>query len=434
MAQKVTVRYGAMGMVGIFSTEMPGLRRGQKVVLKTERGTEAGEIVHTAEEMGESQGPVEGEAVRLLSAQDEASIRRVQETQVPKELAFCRDRIKSLELPMKLVDAEHLLGGEKIIFYFLADGRVDFRQLVKDIAREYKTRIELRQIGVRDEARLLAELGHCGQCLCCRSFMKSLEPVTMRMAKSQKATLDPTKISGVCGRLMCCLRYEDKVYTDLKAKLPKRGSMIVTKKATGKLVDADILAQVLTLKTASSNIIRVHVSEVLSIDASGNPPAEARPATADAAQAAPQESACPGHGAGEAPCPNCPQQGQGASRPQGEAPRQEGRRDQQGGRDRQRGGRDQRRERPQGPQQGQGGQAQQGGQGQGQSQQGGQGQGRPGQGQSHGPRRHNRRNRPPRSGGSGQGGNGGNPSGGNPGGGSPSGGPSGGDSGGGEGK
>ena len=196
-------------------------------------------------------GQADGEVLRALEPQEEQELLRIREETAPKEMTFCRERVKALNLPMKLVDSEHLLGGEKIIFYFVADGRVDFRQLVKDIAREYKTRIELRQIGVRDEARLLSELGHCGQCLCCKSFMKSLEPVTMRMAKSQKATLDPTKISGVCGRLMCCLRYEDKVYSELKSKLPKRGSMIKTRKASGKVIDIDVLAQIVSIRTPS---------------------------------------------------------------------------------------------------------------------------------------------------------------------------------------
>lgn len=399
MAQKVTVRYGSMGMVGTFSTEMPDLRRGDRIVVKTERGTEAGDIVHTAAELGDSQAPSEGEVVRYLTAQDEEEIRRVVETAVPKELAFCRDRIKLLDLPMKLVDAEHLLGGEKIIFYFLADGRVDFRQLVKDIAREYKTRIELRQIGVRDEARLLAELGHCGQCLCCRSFMKSLEPVTMRMAKSQKATLDPTKISGVCGRLMCCLRYEDKVYSDLKTKLPKRGSNVVTKKASGKVVDADVLAQMLTIKTASSTIVRVHVSEVLSIEGSGAP--QPGPHADDAAPGAADEGGpCKGHG-GEGGCPDCPQHSQGDKEPGSQqqsgqqspqSPR--GPQGQQGGREGRPGGRERQqnnRDRQQGPRQSQGP-----GQGQGQN---------PNRPQGQGPRRPHRRNRPGRQGGGGNGGN-----------------------------
>jgi len=256
--------------LGVFTTEIAGLRRGERVALRTERGSEAGDVVEALGEVKEGDAPADGELLRVLAPEDEDRLRRIAQETIPAEMKYCSERIKALELPMKLVDAEHLLGGEKIIFYFVADGRVDFRQLVKDIAREYRTRIELRQIGVRDEARLLSELGHCGQRLCCKCFMKSLEPVTMRMAKSQKATLDPTKISGVCGRLMCCLRYEDRVYSELKGKLPKRGSFVTTAKGSGKVVDCDILAQMVAVKTANANLVRVRACEILSVE--GRPP------------------------------------------------------------------------------------------------------------------------------------------------------------------
>jgi len=390
MAYSVTVRYGSMGLLGKFKSET-ALRRGDKVVLRTERGSEDGEIVHPAEALADAPAPADGEVVRALSADDEKELRRIRDEAIPKELAFCRDRIKALELPMKLVDAEHLLGGEKIIFYFLADGRVDFRQLVKDIAREYKTRIELRQIGVRDEARLLAELGHCGQCLCCRSFMKSLEPVTMRMAKSQKATLDPTKISGVCGRLMCCLRYEDKVYGELKTKLPKRGVNVNTRKAAGKVIDTDVLAQTVSIRTVNSNIVRVHVSDIISIEGVGTPQEEASNDAEAAAAEAPNCSAT-------APCGECPRENDRPSGSIKEAPKPQEQPERPGQRQEQGPGQDQRGDRRERPNQGQGREAGQGGQ-----QHGGQGQGQ-GQGRRHG--RRGRRNRSQRRGNGGGGGGG----------------------------
>lgn len=264
MGYRVIARYGSMGLLGEFHSHYD-VRRGDNVLLKTDRGTEAALIV-SVHETSDADGAAPSAVIRQLDDTDRRELRRIGDEAIPKEMAYCRERIRELNLPMKIVDAEHLLGGEKIIFYFVADGRVDFRQLVKDVAREYKTRIELRQIGVRDEARLLSELGHCGQRLCCKSFMKNLEPVTMRMAKSQKATLDPTKISGSCGRLMCCLRYEDKVYTELKSRLPRRGSIVSTRKATGKVVDFDVLAQILTVRTSDTTIIRVPMSEVVSIE------------------------------------------------------------------------------------------------------------------------------------------------------------------------
>jgi len=377
MSYKIIARYGSMGFLGNFTADVPGLRRGDKVVLRTERGIEAGNVVTVFDndnsadpgkvtpgkvargeiargEVGSGEvapgevgsgGLTDGEVIRPLSPDDEREIRRINDEAIPSEMTRCRDHIKLLMLPMKVVDAEHLLGGEKIIFYFVADGRVDFRQLVKDIAREYKTRIELRQIGVRDEARLLSELGHCGQCLCCKTFMKSLEPVTMRMAKSQKATLDPTKISGVCGRLMCCLRYEDKVYSELKTKLPKRGVMVSTKRVSGKVVDTDVLAQIVSIRTSDSNLIRVPASEIVSVEGrsgevrsgevrpsqspdDGDAPVQSAPPAPAAAQSAPQGGTPPGRSDRRGPSDNRGQRGErrpGGQGAQGSQPSQPGR-------------------------------------------------------------------------------------------------------------
>lgn len=279
MTYKVTVRYGAMRLVGEFSTQLDSLKRGDSVAVKTTRGTEAGTTIDGPHQVAESDHAPGGEVLRPLTDEDDKELERLEKEAIPAEMAFCRERIKALELGMKLVTAEHLLGGEKIIFYFLADGRVDFRQLVKDIARQYRTRIELRQIGVRDEARLMSEYGHCGQKMCCRTFMKTLEPVTMRMAKSQKATLDPSKISGVCGRLMCCLRYEDPLYRELKGKLPKRGAWVESPRAEGKVVDVDVLSQTITVLTPSSNFIRVKADEITAVRPKGakKPSTERKP-------------------------------------------------------------------------------------------------------------------------------------------------------------
>ena len=178
-----------------------------------------------------------------MSADDAKKLQSLQSVDQPKEFEFCKKKIQERNLPMKLASVEHLLGGSKIIFYFLAEGRVDFRELVKDLAQEYHTRIEMRQIGVRDEARLLADYEHCGRELCCKTFIKNLEPVTMKMAKNQKATLDPTKISGRCGRLMCCLRFEDSVYEDLRSGLPGMGVRVATAEGEGEVVAQDAGAE-----------------------------------------------------------------------------------------------------------------------------------------------------------------------------------------------
>src|SRR5260370_6946572 len=144
-------------------------------------------------------------------------------------------------MPMERVDVEHLFGGERIVFYFLAEKRVDFRELVKDLAREYRTRIEMRQIGVRDEAKLLADYGDCGKPVCCNTHMTTMPPVSMRMAKLQKSTLDPSKISGRCGRLKCCLRFEQDVYEEFQKQLPQPGMRILTRTAQARVLSQEIL-------------------------------------------------------------------------------------------------------------------------------------------------------------------------------------------------
>jgi len=244
------VRYGAMGHVGRFCAQFSGLRMGDRCVIRTDRGVEVGTILSPVEPMadGEAETEMLGTILRRLTAEDAKKLRAIEDEQQPKELEFCRRKIQERGLPMKLVSVEHLFGGTKIIFYFLAEGRVDFRELVKDLAHEYRTRIEMRQIGVRDEARLLADYGHCGRELCCKTFIKELEPVTMKMAKNQKATLDPSKISGRCGRLMCCLRFEDATYEELRRELPPRDARVRTPEGEGRVMDHDILRQLVKVE------------------------------------------------------------------------------------------------------------------------------------------------------------------------------------------
>lgn len=259
-----TVRYGAMGNVVKSFAKFGGLKLGDRVVLRTDRGVEVGSVLSTPKEVeGEGPEPSTGEILRKVTAKDLERLREIEEQQIPKERKFCEQKIKDHQLPMKLADVEHLFGGTKVIFYFLAEGRVDFRELVKDLAREYQTRIEMRQIGVRDEARLLADFEHCGRELCCKTFMQKLEPVTMKMAKSQKATLDPAKISGRCGRLMCCLRFEDEVYDQLRRELPKKGTRVVTAKGTGEVTGQDVLQQLVTIEMPDEREMVVHVREIL---------------------------------------------------------------------------------------------------------------------------------------------------------------------------
>jgi cell fate regulator YaaT (PSP1 superfamily) len=259
----VVARYGSLRYVGIFITRLGDIRRGIKVVVRTDRGTELGETLSESMEYedGDRARSI-GILQRCATSDDYRLKREIEEVKVKAEFKFCQQKIKDLQLSMKLADIEHLFGGDKIIFYFLADGRVDFRELVRELAREYRTRIEMKQIGVRDEAKLISDYEHCGRELCCRSFMKNLEPVTMRMAKNQKATLDPAKISGACGRLMCCLRFEDEVYSTLKRQLPKRGSIINYRGQEAEVIDHDIIQQKVRILVQGRNVETIHVSEI----------------------------------------------------------------------------------------------------------------------------------------------------------------------------
>ena len=263
----VVIRYGLMGHLGQFRHNLqPAPARGVNVVVRTDRGVELGEVVTVvSEETGlgciaprqleehiEANGPDypfrrDGKVLRLANPQDLIDQRHLNSS-ARDERQFCAQEIKELKLDMKLVAAEHLLGGERIIFYFLAEHRIDFRELVHTLANQYHTRIEMRQVGARDEARLVGDYERCGQECCCKQFLKGLQPVSMRMAKTQKATLDPSKISGRCGRLMCCLRYEDQCYRDLKKCLPHKNIWVRTQDQIGRVTGAQILTQLVQVQ------------------------------------------------------------------------------------------------------------------------------------------------------------------------------------------
>jgi cell fate regulator YaaT (PSP1 superfamily) len=223
------VRYGAMRFLGVFSPAAGReYRRGTNVVARTDRGLEIGEVLCEATEEATRgiNDPGAGQILREMTPEDcneQARLRK----QAKEQFDICRKNIERLGLKMQLVDVEHLFGGERIVVYYLAENRVDFRELVRSLAGEFQTRIEMRQIGVRDEAKLLADYGDCGGPVCCNTHLVEMPPVSMRMAKLQKATLDPTKISGRCGRLKCCLRYEYENYEQAarspKAETPKEG-------------------------------------------------------------------------------------------------------------------------------------------------------------------------------------------------------------------
>jgi cell fate regulator YaaT (PSP1 superfamily) len=262
---KMLVRHGVMRLLGEFEMESSWVvERGEPVIIRTERGLEVGELLcpSTPQAMATIPEPTSGKVVRLASNEDRVRIQQIRDLQV-KEYAGATRLIKEHHLAMQLVDVEHLFGGERIIFYFLSENRVDFRELVKSMAREFHTRIELRQIGVRDEAKLLADYGDCGKPVCCNTHLVVMPPVSMRMAKLQKSTLDPTKISGRCGRLKCCLRYEQDVYEEFQAMLPPVGTRVVTNKGQGRVLAQEILARQLLIEFEDGRRLPVGLDDVL---------------------------------------------------------------------------------------------------------------------------------------------------------------------------
>lgn len=263
-ATQLLVRHGSMRFLGAFDAPVPAAR-GDAVVARTERGTEWGEVLCpvTPQALAQIPEPTRGEVLRVATADDRAKRARIAEQQ-KEQYAKGTELVGKHRLAMQIVDVEFLFGGEKLIFYFMAEGRVDFRELVKSMAREFHTRIELRQIGVRDEAKLLADFGDCGKPVCCNSHMAVMPPVSMRMAKLQKSTLDPTKISGRCGRLKCCLRFEQDVYEEFLKQLPPVNARVVTAKGPGRVLAHEVLARRVLVEFEDGRRLPVPVDEVLS--------------------------------------------------------------------------------------------------------------------------------------------------------------------------
>lgn len=260
-----------MRFLGVFSTRgQDRFSRSTKVIARTNRGLEAAEVLseatdEVAQQMSGSPG---GQILREMSAEDSNELTHIRAKE-RSEFTACAQHVANLRLQMQLVDIEHLFGGERIVIYYLSEDRIDFRELVKGLASEFQTRIEMRQIGVRDEAKLLADYGDCGKPLCCNTHLQEMPPVSMRMAKLQKATLDPTKISGRCGRLKCCLRYEYDTYEDLVKDMPPVGSEIVTPNGRARILNQEILAQQLLVQMEDNRRVLIGVSDVLSVTKQG---------------------------------------------------------------------------------------------------------------------------------------------------------------------
>lgn len=262
------VRYGTLRHLGEFTNRGPRrYARGSEVVVKSDRGVEWGEVLSEASSQSrEYMGETEPKG-RILRSVSEEDCRSMEEHRTREQTDFetCKRMIAESKLQMQLVDVEHIFGGERLVFYYLSEKRVDFRELVKALAGEFKTRIEMRQIGVRDEARLLADYGDCGKPVCCNTHLQEMPPVSMKMAKVQKATLDPNKISGRCGRLKCCLRYEYDTYVEYQRDLPRVGSTVITKEGQGTVIGQEILARKVMVTYEGGRRIMTGESDILTV-------------------------------------------------------------------------------------------------------------------------------------------------------------------------
>jgi cell fate regulator YaaT (PSP1 superfamily) len=308
----VVVRYGAMAWVGTFVYKRRLLERCPRhLVVQTERGIELGETVdfcaegcplhipdetiqrYVANSGPEFCRPNAGRVLRAATPQDIDENARLN-AHTSADITLCSQLAVQFGLDIKVILAEHLLGGERIVFYFAAETRVDFRDLVKELARHYHTRIEMRQVGARDEARLVADWEVCGRECCCKNFLKKLRPVNMKMAKLQKSTLDPSKVSGRCGRLRCCLRYEHEGYAELAARLPHRGSRVRTDTGEATVIDTQVLTQlVLVQYDAVPHQTAVPLEEIREFNLPRPKPVPAPPPTPPPAVVPPEPEPAP---------------------------------------------------------------------------------------------------------------------------------------------
>lgn len=265
MAEIVGVRFKDVGKVYYFDPVGVKLAKGERVIVETARGIECGEVAMDNREVPDEE--IAHSLKRIIRKATDDDLKKVEENRQKEKnaRAICEKKIAHHGLEMKLVDVEYTFDGSKILFYFIADGRIDFRELVKDLAGTFRTRIELRQIGIRDEAKMLGGLGICGRPFCCKSFLGEFQPVSIKMAKEQGLSLNPVKISGTCGRLMCCLKYEQDAYEYLLRVTPKNGAIVDTKEGRGVVVDANLLTGMLKVrlnKREEAAPITVHRGEV----------------------------------------------------------------------------------------------------------------------------------------------------------------------------
>lgn len=251
MAEVIGVRFKDVGKIYYFDPDGNTLEKNDKVIVETSRGIECGEVATENREVDDEN--IVKPLKKMIRKATEEDLKKVEENKQNEKKAFeiALQKIEKHGLDMKLVDVEYTFDNSKILFYFTADGRIDFRELVKDLAGVFKTRIELRQIGVRDESKMVGGLGICGRPLCCGSFLGDFQPVSIKMAKEQGLSLNPTKISGTCGRLMCCLKYEQDVYEHLLRVTPKVGAVVETQEGRGTVIETNMLKGLLKVRLDS---------------------------------------------------------------------------------------------------------------------------------------------------------------------------------------
>ncbi|GAA0179709.1 stage 0 sporulation family protein [Clostridium sediminicola] len=248
MITVVGIRFKKSGKIYYFSPNNLNIKINDFVIVETVRGTEFGQCVIGPKEVSNDNIVTPLKNVLRVATNEDVSKNKENKEKQEEAFNICIEKIENHDLPMKLIDVEYTFDNNKIIFYFTAEGRVDFRELVKDLASVFRTRIELRQIGVRDEAKMIGGLGPCGRPMCCSTFLGDFAPVSIKMAKEQNLSLNPSKISGICGRLMCCLNYEQDTYETIKKKLPKINSLVFTNEGKGIVVSNNVIKEIVNVK------------------------------------------------------------------------------------------------------------------------------------------------------------------------------------------
>lgn len=274
MTKVVGIRFRSVGKLYYFDPLNYDLKKGDFAVVETARGVECGTVLQGVHEVEDKEIVKPLKAVMRKATPEDIKQYKANREKEKKAFSICNQKIAIHNPEMKLVDVEYTFDGQKILFYFTADGRVDFRELVKDLAGVFRTRIELRQIGVRDESKLLGGLGMCGRPFCCSTFLFDFQPVSIKMAKEQGKSLNPAKISGACGRLMCCLKYEQGVYDDLLKHTPRNGTLVETPDGRGIVVEMNIIKQHVKVRLDENPDAAPKsfaVSEVKVIGKRGNP-------------------------------------------------------------------------------------------------------------------------------------------------------------------